>query len=289
MPLISTSRLRDVAAPVPLQRLLCQQAMLAQSVTGFSSSDSRWTISSGMRSGFGSAPTRRDPAQIFSLRPVLIWAVKLLFFAVRFHVRPQRRVDLVLITEAPRLEPFEQIDVDVERYSLPARRTGSVGGLSESLFAAASISSSVMLRSRSQSVLPLTVLRDCVAVEVFTLMSVRPSRTDDPARLTTPSIHDGHDYPTDPSYGDAAGLAIVPAQIRLVAHGTFEHGSQIRAIDPVLAQVRQPLALVPFELHGAVGYAVASNSSRPISMRRISEVPAPISYSLASRRRRPVG
>jgi hypothetical protein len=36
-------------------------------------------------------------------------------------------------------------------------------------------------------------------------------------------------------------------------------------------------------------HAVLSNSSRPISMRRISLVPAPISYSLASRSRRPVG
>ena len=35
--------------------------------------------------------------------------------------------------------------------------------------------------------------------------------------------------------------------------------------------------------------AVSRNSSRPISMRRISLVPAPISYSLASRSRRPVG
>ncbi len=35
--------------------------------------------------------------------------------------------------------------------------------------------------------------------------------------------------------------------------------------------------------------AVSANSSRPISMRRISEVPAPISYSLASRHSRPDG
>ena len=34
---------------------------------------------------------------------------------------------------------------------------------------------------------------------------------------------------------------------------------------------------------------VASKSSRPISMRRISLVPAPISYSLASRNSRPAG
>ncbi|EXI74577.1 MAG: hypothetical protein AW07_01808 [Candidatus Accumulibacter sp. SK-11] len=36
-------------------------------------------------------------------------------------------------------------------------------------------------------------------------------------------------------------------------------------------------------------YSVSANNSRPISMRRISEVPAPISYSLASRHRRPAG
>ena len=34
---------------------------------------------------------------------------------------------------------------------------------------------------------------------------------------------------------------------------------------------------------------VSANNSRPISMRRISLVPAPISYSLASRHRRPQG
>ena len=36
-------------------------------------------------------------------------------------------------------------------------------------------------------------------------------------------------------------------------------------------------------------YIVSANSSRPISMQRISLVPAPISYSLASRHRRPSG
>ena len=36
-------------------------------------------------------------------------------------------------------------------------------------------------------------------------------------------------------------------------------------------------------------YMVSANSSRPISMRRISLVPAPISYSLASRQSRPRG
>ncbi|MNS76169.1 hypothetical protein D3C72_1097080 [compost metagenome] len=39
----------------------------------------------------------------------------------------------------------------------------------------------------------------------------------------------------------------------------------------------------------ARAYLVSANSSRPISMRRISLVPAPISYSLASRHRRPAG
>ena len=38
-----------------------------------------------------------------------------------------------------------------------------------------------------------------------------------------------------------------------------------------------------------VHQALSENSSRPISMRRISEVPAPISYSFASRHSRPVG
>ena len=36
-------------------------------------------------------------------------------------------------------------------------------------------------------------------------------------------------------------------------------------------------------------HAVSANNSRPISMRRISLVPAPISYSFASRNSRPVG
>ena len=40
---------------------------------------------------------------------------------------------------------------------------------------------------------------------------------------------------------------------------------------------------------GVLTYIVSANSSRPISMRRISLVPAPISYSLASRHRRPSG
>src|SRR5213075_1570172 len=40
---------------------------------------------------------------------------------------------------------------------------------------------------------------------------------------------------------------------------------------------------------GSRDHAVSEKSSRPISQRRISEVPAPISYSLASRQSRPVG
>ena len=39
----------------------------------------------------------------------------------------------------------------------------------------------------------------------------------------------------------------------------------------------------------SVVHIVSANSSRPISMRRISDVPAPISYNLASRHRRPSG
>ena len=38
-----------------------------------------------------------------------------------------------------------------------------------------------------------------------------------------------------------------------------------------------------------VAHIVSENNSRPISIRRISDVPAPISYSFASRQRRPVG
>ena len=41
--------------------------------------------------------------------------------------------------------------------------------------------------------------------------------------------------------------------------------------------------------HGALLQRVSLKSSRPISIRRISLVPAPISYSLASRSRRPAG
>src|SRR6185369_8575236 len=42
-------------------------------------------------------------------------------------------------------------------------------------------------------------------------------------------------------------------------------------------------------IHPRRNHAVASKISRPISMRRISLVPAPISYSLASRSSRPAG
>jgi hypothetical protein len=42
-------------------------------------------------------------------------------------------------------------------------------------------------------------------------------------------------------------------------------------------------------VRGTAPYADFSNSSLPISIRLISLVPAPISYSLASRSNRPVG
>jgi hypothetical protein len=59
----------------------------------------------------------------------------------------------------------------------------------------------------------------------------------------------------------------------------------------VRSESRRCENLVPTSLEGAIDllHAVLSNSSRPISMRRISLVPAPISYSLASRSKRPVG
>lgn len=48
--------------------------------------------------------------------------------------------------------------------------------------------------------------------------------------------------------------------------------------------------LIRFAYGGhATRHMVSAYSSRPISMRRISDVPAPISYSLASRHSRPVG
>src|ERR1700674_4137036 len=46
--------------------------------------------------------------------------------------------------------------------------------------------------------------------------------------------------------------------------------------------------IVPIRPWSSHRYFVSLNSSRPISIRLISEVPAPISYSLASRHRRPV-
>ena len=46
--------------------------------------------------------------------------------------------------------------------------------------------------------------------------------------------------------------------------------------------------IVPIRPWSSNRYFVSLNSSRPISIRLISDVPAPISYSLASRHRRPV-
>src|SRR5947207_755023 len=48
-------------------------------------------------------------------------------------------------------------------------------------------------------------------------------------------------------------------------------------------------AFAHFQCHRLSGHLVSLNSSRPISIRRISDVPAPISYSLASRQSRPTG
>jgi hypothetical protein len=50
-------------------------------------------------------------------------------------------------------------------------------------------------------------------------------------------------------------------------------------------------ALIPWRrvMRPQLRHADLSNSSRPISMRRISLVPAPISYNFASRNSRPVG
>ena len=52
---------------------------------------------------------------------------------------------------------------------------------------------------------------------------------------------------------------------------------------------RPSLQRVGAPRRGAATQDLPWNSSRPISMRRISLVPAPISYSLASRSRRPAG
>ena len=70
------------------------------------------------------------------------------------------------------------------------------------------------------------------------------------------------------------------------AFDLFEHG---RAVEREVRRARVYLGMQGS--HGAVPCAqrVSLNSSRPISMRRISLVPAPISYSLASRSRRPAG
>ena len=103
---------------------------------------------------------------------------------------PAARVDLVLIAEAPRLEPFEQIDGRCAAVWSPSaarpeptvrasrQNSRSVGGLSGSLLAAASISSSAHVAQ------PLPVCPalnpfslDRVAVGVFALMSICPSRT----------------------------------------------------------------------------------------------------------------
>ena len=50
-----------------------------------------------------------------------------------------------------------------------------------------------------------------------------------------------------------------------------------------------PISRLVVERLKQIAHAASPNSSRPMSMRRISEVPAPISYSLASRNSLPVG
>ena len=67
-----------------------------------------------------------------------------------------------------------------------------------------------------------------------------------------------------------------------VAHGGLLVRLAPRPVRPIMAPhaaLRQP--------PGA--QECPANSSRPISIRRISLVPAPMAYSLASRRMRPVG
>ena len=74
--------------------------------------------------------------------------------------------------------------------------------------------------------------------------------------------------------------------------------------DCYLRQARFPLLLLPYPccpdemtpcaivrefFNPPASYCVCANNSRPISILRISLVPAPISYSLASRHRRPAG
>ena len=78
-------------------------------------------------------------------------------------------------------------------------------------------------------------------------------------------------------------------------HGT--HSIQLRFDNSKLKLDQLGDRARPFASRRCVGLSrkvmgfqqVSANNSRPISMRLISLVPAPISYSLASRHRRPSG
>src|SRR5688572_339785 len=96
---------------------------------------------------------------------------------------------------------------------------------------------------------------------------------------------------------DALARQELAARHMLGARGLATAGRRERLASFQLGDERRHVRRVVAEL-GAAGIharrdarhgAVARNSSRPISMRRISLVPAPISYSLASRRMRPAG
>ena len=81
----------------------------------------------------------------------------------------------------------------------------------------------------------------------------------------------------------ARGLAAAGRGERLAP---LQLGDERRHVRRVLAELRA----AGIDARGDARHgAVARSSSRPISMRRISLVPAPISYSLASRRMRPAG
>ncbi len=78
----------------------------------------------------------------------------------------------------------------------------------------------------------------------------------------------------------------------LVAAGRRERLAPLQVGDERrhVRRVRAELGAAGIHARGDARHgAVARSSSRPISMRRISLVPAPISYSLASRRMRPAG
>ena len=87
-------------------------------------------------------------------------------------------------------------------------------------------------------------------------------------------------------HGPAAGLS----GLRAAGRGAL----LIDAMPPAMSTSAMLACAAPPESRwgracSAPPQAVSANSSRPISMRRISDVPAPISYSLASRHNLPKG